>query len=154
MESTMPAKAAANTVLRAVPFMSFSFSFRPRFESARLEPSRLAAGARFRNQAEKIVHLSPSQGEPPPAEVTALGKNWSLNRSASLLSGHDLRCHQSNVIHTGRLGDIDHVGHGAEVHIVFALDEHDALGAVGIDIRKSRLQIVLGYVGLVDLVGR
>jgi hypothetical protein len=46
----------------------------------------------------------------------------------------DLGRHQSDVIHVGRAANIDDVGNICEIHIVVALDEHDALGAVGIDL--------------------
>jgi hypothetical protein len=37
------------------------------------------------------------------------------------------------MIHVGGVADIDDFRDLSEVHIVVALDEHDALGAVGID---------------------
>src|SRR5208283_5269044 len=69
-----------------------------------------------------------------------------------LLSGHDLWRHESYVIHVGRAADIDHLGNIREIHIVVAFNEHDALGAVGINLSQLGQQIPLGIVGLVDLV--
>jgi hypothetical protein len=51
-----------------------------------------------------------------------------------LLAGLDLRRHDTDVVHVRRLGDVDHVGNGREVHVIVAPDEHDALGAVGVDL--------------------
>ena len=54
--------------------------------------------------------------------------------SCRLVTGHDLGRHQSDVIHAGRSRDIDDFSNVSEVDIVVALDEHDPLGAIGIDL--------------------
>ena len=66
----------------------------------------------------------------------------------------NLRRHQTDVIHSCRSADIDDLGNVGEVHIVVAPDEHNALSAVGVDVRELGSKFALGYVGLIDLIGR
>ncbi len=69
-----------------------------------------------------------------------------------LLPGHDLGRHESDVIHVGRAADIDYLRNIGEIDIIVALDEHDTLGAVGVNFSQLGQKVGLGEVGLVDLV--
>jgi hypothetical protein len=55
------------------------------------------------------------------------------------LAGLNLWRHQSNVVNVCRTANVDHVGNIPEVQIVIAANEHDALGAIRIDLGQLRL---------------
>ena len=99
----------------------------------------------------------------PPAHVAILGggvvgtnahSDQVSPDTASLLTLLDLRRHEADVVHVGGLSDIDYVGDIGKVHIVVAPDKHDALGAIGINIRQLAQQIAVVHVGVVDFVRR
>ena len=116
----------------------------------------LDAGGRLRNQAGQIVLLFPlsklcsSNVEDPVAQpklsaVTAIFPSFPIGEEGesgcALLSGHDLRRHQTDVIHVRRMSDVDHFGDVGEVQVIVALHEHDALGAIRIDLGQFRQQV-------------
>jgi len=121
MESTMPLKTIASTQKRPGPFIFVSFSFR-------LGPSRphleifgnwLQAGGTA-TRVEKLYSSRHSDFVSP--------------NTAALLAGLNLRRHQADVVHVGGPANIYDVGNVGKVHIVVALDEHHALGAVGVNL--------------------
>src|SRR6185312_14239185 len=75
-------------------------------------------------------------------------------KACFLLSRFDLGRLQPNLIYTGRVGDIDHLGYIRERHFVVASDEHDAFGAGLEYVSESRLQVVPRDIVLVDLQHR
>src|SRR3569833_2989588 len=97
MESTMPANVTVSAVIRAGPFMSFFFSFRSCVAIAHLE----------------IMHLGFGRENPNPGwpncTPTTVEPTVFFNRT-DLSHSHHSRCHQTNLIDTCCMADVDNLG--------------------------------------------
>jgi len=62
-------------------------------------------------------------------------------RNCLLLARNNPGGHQTDVIHARGAPNINDLRHIAEINLVIALDEHDALGAIGVDIGQPLQQL-------------
>src|ERR1035441_7181666 len=83
---------------------------------------------------EMIVNASAVHRNPRSTRPALFIPAQENRPSPCLLSSHDLWRHQADVIHVRRMADVNDFGDVSEVHVIVALDEHDALRAIGIDL--------------------
>jgi len=127
MESNMPARATVSAVIRAGPFMFLFFSFRS-----------CDAIAHFLNHASGTGRENPKP-DWPNCTPAASKQTVFFDSQCFLVPGQNRGCHQTDLIDSSRMTNVDDLSNLPEAQPVVALDEQDALCAVGVDGSKSRL---------------
>src|ERR1035438_5347903 len=75
-------------------------------------------------------------------------------RTDVLTARFDLGGDETDLVHTGGVGQINHIGDVDEGDGVIALHKHNLLRALLIDVSQAPLQIVPGRIFVVDLDAR